>query len=414
MISHLYLNLKYKYHNNYASPFRTSLRAFTSCLHFITMSTFSTSLSFLKIGSSYLINSIVPERRSGMFYEISLIGIGFGSYFTLSRLLAPKKTVQTESPLTKKIKEWEKEHNSIVIIVNHQPGEGGGILSFGGDETPSLGLKEAERIIKMIRKAMTEEEEKNSSSEKTSSSEKKDSAEIKVPSSPDPSASISIGGGEGLSIIEENPFVEKEDIEEKPLPGNSEIKSKKTVDLIINTPGGMLCAAEMIVHALVASGLQVNVYIPNTAFSAGTILALAGHKIYLDPISSFLGPVDPQISGFPAHYFDQMSKDPREKTWISDFFEFISTNSKISVGRVDNLLNRIRDARGLSEDEDKWIRDNLLNGKRDHDSCLSFSDLDEHISRVEEGIPKEIREIYDLHTSSQKKQSKGLLWSILG
>jgi hypothetical protein len=66
------------------------------------------------------------------------------------------------------------------------------------------------------------------------------------------------------------------------------------VDLILETPGGSGEVAEDIVHALHAKYKEVGIIVPGCAKSAGTIIAMAGDEILMEP-SSCLGPIDAQM-----------------------------------------------------------------------------------------------------------------------
>lgn len=67
------------------------------------------------------------------------------------------------------------------------------------------------------------------------------------------------------------------------------------LDLILETPGGFGDAAEDIVKLIRNKFQEVNIIVPGTAKSAGTIIAMAGDDILMEPMSA-LGPIDAQIS----------------------------------------------------------------------------------------------------------------------
>ncbi len=69
----------------------------------------------------------------------------------------------------------------------------------------------------------------------------------------------------------------------------------KGLDLILETPGGAGEVAEDIVKQLHQRHEEVAVVIPGWAKSAGTIMAMAGDEILMEP-SSALGPIDAQIA----------------------------------------------------------------------------------------------------------------------
>ena len=71
------------------------------------------------------------------------------------------------------------------------------------------------------------------------------------------------------------------------------------IDMILHTPGGLVLAAMQIARAVEAHPAKVTVYVPVYAMSGGTLIALAADEIVLGEFS-VLGPIDPQIMGFPA------------------------------------------------------------------------------------------------------------------
>jgi ClpP class serine protease len=71
------------------------------------------------------------------------------------------------------------------------------------------------------------------------------------------------------------------------------------IDLILHTPGGLVLAAEQIVHALAEHKGKVTVFVPHYAMSGGTLIALSADELVMDP-NAVLGPVDPQIGDLPA------------------------------------------------------------------------------------------------------------------
>ena len=80
----------------------------------------------------------------------------------------------------------------------------------------------------------------------------------------------------------------------------------KGLDLILHTPGGGIAATESIVDYLhrkfinSKKKIDIRVIVPQIAMSAGTMIACASSSILMGRQSS-LGPIDPQLSGIPAH-----------------------------------------------------------------------------------------------------------------
>lgn len=71
-------------------------------------------------------------------------------------------------------------------------------------------------------------------------------------------------------------------------------RTENTIAVFLRTGGGSAETAERMVSALRNHYQQVYFVVPDLAMSAGTILCMAGDKIYMD-YSSSLGPVDPQV-----------------------------------------------------------------------------------------------------------------------
>jgi len=69
---------------------------------------------------------------------------------------------------------------------------------------------------------------------------------------------------------------------------------KKSVTVILDTPGGVVEVVERMATVLRSVYSEVVVIVPDRAMSAGTILALSADRILMDDLSC-LGPIDPQI-----------------------------------------------------------------------------------------------------------------------
>ena len=69
---------------------------------------------------------------------------------------------------------------------------------------------------------------------------------------------------------------------------------KKILMVILDTPGGSIEAAKLIVQTLRNFYNTVHFLVPRAAMSAGTVMVMSGNEIYMDYFSR-LGPIDPQI-----------------------------------------------------------------------------------------------------------------------
>lgn len=88
---------------------------------------------------------------------------------------------------------------------------------------------------------------------------------------------------------------------------------KDSLSVILTTNGGSAEVSERLVHIFRHHYKTVNFYVPDYAYSAGTILCMSGDEIYMD-YHSVLGPIDPQVQNkegkfVPAlGYLDKIQK----------------------------------------------------------------------------------------------------------
>lgn len=75
----------------------------------------------------------------------------------------------------------------------------------------------------------------------------------------------------------------------------------KNVDLMLQTPGGIIDACEKVISILKLRLGTYRVLIPSWAKSAGTIITLASSEIVMG-VNSELGPIDPQFNNIPAEF----------------------------------------------------------------------------------------------------------------
>lgn len=74
----------------------------------------------------------------------------------------------------------------------------------------------------------------------------------------------------------------------------------KGLDLILHTPGGQVAATESIVDYLRKMfGTNFEVFVPQIAMSAGTMIACSSSLIHMGKPSN-IGPIDPHFNGVPA------------------------------------------------------------------------------------------------------------------
>ena len=114
------------------------------------------------------------------------------------------------------------------------------------------------------------------------------------------------------------------------------------IDLIIHTPGGLVLAAMQIARAVEAHPAKVTVYVPVYAMSGGTLIALAADEIVLGEFS-MLGPIDPQLLGFPAASIVR-ARDAKPAEHVFDLTLVLADVSEKAFAPSEAGRNRTPDA----------------------------------------------------------------------
>ena len=145
----------------------------------------------------------------------------------------------------------------------------------------------------------------------------------------------------------------------------------ENLDLIIDSPGGSVTAAESFVHYLRTRFAHIRILIPHQAMSAATMIALSGDEIHMGS-HSYLGPIDPQIflptplghRWIPAQTVIDQFESAREEL-LKDTSNFPSW-APILPQYGPDLLKQCENARELAEQLAKeWASKYLLAGQLD-------------------------------------------------
>ncbi len=143
------------------------------------------------------------------------------------------------------------------------------------------------------------------------------------------------------------------------------------IDLVLPTPGGLVLAAMQIARAVEAHPAKVTVYVPVYAMSGGTLIALAADEIALGEFS-VLGPIDPQIAGFPAASIVK-ARDSKPVAEVFDLTLVLADVSEkalaqVKRGAVELLTPRMEQAAAEA------LADKLAGGHWTHDYALTATE----------------------------------------
>ena len=167
-------------------------------------------------------------------------------------------------------------------------------------------------------------------------------------------------------------------------------QTPEDVDLILHTPGGFVLASEMIAMAVKNHPAKVTVIIPFYAMSGGTLIALAANEIMMEK-DSVLGPVDPQLGGFPAGALISLPEKKPVET-ISDDYIMLSEEARKSLIRVQKMVMWLLEDKMDKENAEK-LAEFLTGGYMTHDTPIVFDVAKSFGLNVKQGIPKKIYEL---------------------
>ena len=156
----------------------------------------------------------------------------------------------------------------------------------------------------------------------------------------------------------------------------------KSVDVLINSPGGSPEATERIVNVLRTQFDEVHFLVPHSAFSAATMLALSGDTIVLHP-AAVLGPIDPQINGIPARSISRGFERVREllrtegPKALPAYLPLLEKHSLETLEICDDSLSLSKEL------TTEWLQKYMFNGQNNVDDKIAqavdfFSEYDAH------------------------------------
>jgi len=173
-----------------------------------------------------------------------------------------------------------------------------------------------------------------------------------------------------------------------------ETPPERPIDLILHTPGGLVLAAMQIARAVEAHAGKVTVFVPVYAMSGGTLIALAADEIVLGEFS-VLGPIDPQIAGFPAASIVRVRQaKPIEHIFdltlvLADMSE--KALAQVKRGAVELLTPRLDQAAA------EQLAEKLAGGHWTHDYALTAQEASALGLPVTVGMPVEVLELMKLY-----------------
>lgn len=173
-----------------------------------------------------------------------------------------------------------------------------------------------------------------------------------------------------------------------------EMKGDENVVLVINTLGGAVSSAEMIINAIRQHKGKVTAYVPSHAFSGGALIALACHEIVMDRYA-VLGPVDPQVSfasffSFPASSIVKAGNSEN----VGDMTAILKVESEKALTRIGGLVDQILENKDLEPDAKEHIKTHFATGIINHDQALTVEALLKLGLKINTDYPKELFNLF--------------------
>ncbi len=165
------------------------------------------------------------------------------------------------------------------------------------------------------------------------------------------------------------------------------------IDIVLHTPGGLVLAALQIALAIKKHPAKVTAFIPHYAMSGGTLIALACDEIVMDE-HAVLGPVDPQIEGYPAaSILRLLKKKPAEK--IEDKTLILADVAEMALRQMKEHLKLILNERYPQEKMEE-LAEMLSQGYFTHDHPITFEEAKRLGLPVSKEMPIEIYQLMKL------------------
>ena len=157
-------------------------------------------------------------------------------------------------------------------------------------------------------------------------------------------------------------------------------RSPESIGLVIHTLGGTILAVDHIAHMLRHVQGKVTVYVPYMALSGGTMIALAADEIVMEP-SAILGPVDPQIDGWPAvGILEVVERKPPES--VDDEWVLLAAESRKALKETRDTVRALVDSEAAVE--------RLTSGATTHARPITYGEAHTLGLPVRLGVPPEL------------------------
>ena len=179
-----------------------------------------------------------------------------------------------------------------------------------------------------------------------------------------------------------------------------ETPAKKSIEIILHTPGGLVLAASQIARALSDHDGRITAVVPHYSMSGGTLIALAADEIIIDRHAA-LGPVDPQLGNYAARSLVDVAGMPGQHEDQTLLLADVGRKALRQVNlTVRSLLEKHMDPARAQD-----VADLLSSGVFTHDHPLMAPELEGLGLPVKVGVPPEERALLELYPQPRNRPS---------
>lgn len=171
--------------------------------------------------------------------------------------------------------------------------------------------------------------------------------------------------------------------------------------ILLETEGGYINSNDRLINHIVSQNLQLTIYVVRHAYSAGSVLAMASHDLYLDK-NACLGPTDPQITLDKNTYsIKSIMKlcEEKDKNYIMDVHLLQYYESKKLYDENVTLMTKLLNKKFKSKIP-KNIRDNIIdkftNGNMSHHIPISCNSLEDYMV-IHTQLPNHIYDMFNMY-----------------
>lgn len=174
------------------------------------------------------------------------------------------------------------------------------------------------------------------------------------------------------------------------------------IDLVLHTPGGLVLAALQIARAIKRHPAKVTVHVPHYAMSGGTLIALAADEVVMDE-NAVLGPVDPQLGGYPAASLLKAvaAKEPKD---LNDETLILADQAAMSLRQVKAAVIELIGTK-CSPEQAEGLASSLSEGHWTHDHPFTWEDARRRCLPVSNEIPSEVMKLMTLYPQPVRTSS---------